>query len=108
MDTRKLEVLKCASIDIGNGDGFQEVPELIFPDDKRGGADFHTLGYAFSYEDAAELVTRWNAYPDLVAALDDLMYELKARDEDYDMREPYGRADRLLKSIDADLGDKNE
>jgi hypothetical protein len=58
--------------------------------------------------DAEELVSRWNAYPDLVAALDDLMYELKARDEDYDMREPYGRADRLLKSIDADLGDKNE
>ena len=67
----------CASIDIGNGDGFQEVPELIFPDDKRGGADFHTLGYAFSYEDAAELVTRWNAYPDLIAQRDELLEALK-------------------------------
>jgi hypothetical protein len=55
-----------------------------------------------------ELVRRYNAFPALVEALDSLMYELKAIDEDYDMNAVYGQCDRLLKSIDTELGDKQE
>jgi hypothetical protein len=71
MDTRTLTVVKEA--------GGQTFTNILIADHKNG--DHIAICQAsdppsFSQNNAAELVRRWNAYPELLAALDGVMREI--------------------------------